>query len=107
MWLQARPTASPAWTTVGRFSGDGRSLPDLDHLGCAAGWDRQGALQRWDGKYWRSVLTVPITKGKATMSVRAAGRGTTTTYRIAVPGMSYYGLPIQTIGSRAFKLTVR
>jgi hypothetical protein len=67
----------------------------------------KGALQRWDGKYWRSVLTVPITKGKAAMSVRAAGRGTTTTYRIAVPGMSYYGLPIQTTGSRAFKLTVR
>jgi hypothetical protein len=53
------------------------------------------------------VLTVPITKGKGVLYVRAAGRGTTTTYRIAVPGMTYYGLPIQTTGSRAFKLTVR
>jgi hypothetical protein len=67
----------------------------------------KGALQRWDGKYWRSVLTVPVTKGKAVMYVRAAGRGTTTTYRVAVPGMTYYGLPIQTTGSRSFTLTVR
>lgn len=67
----------------------------------------KGALQRWDGKYWRSVLTVPVVKGKATMSIRAAGRGTTTQYRVAVPGMTYYGLPIQTTGSRAFTLTVR
>jgi hypothetical protein len=67
----------------------------------------KGALQRWDGKYWRSVLTVPVTKGKATMYVRAAGRGTTTSYRVAVPGMTYYGLPIQTTGSRAFTLSVR
>jgi hypothetical protein len=67
----------------------------------------KGALQRWDGKYWRSVLTVPVTKGKAVMYVRAAGRGTTTYYRVAVPGMTYYGLPIETTGSRAFKLTVR
>ena len=67
----------------------------------------RGALQRWDGKYWRSVLAVPVTKGKAVMYVRAAGRGTTTTYRVAVPGMTYYGLPIQTTGSRAFTLAVR
>ncbi|GAA2831248.1 hypothetical protein [Kribbella solani] len=67
----------------------------------------KGALQRWDGKYWRSVLTVPITKGKAVMYVRAAGRGTTTSYRVAVPGMTYYGLPIQTTGSRSFTLSVR
>lgn len=67
----------------------------------------KGALQRWDGKYWRSVLTVPVTKGKAVMYVRAAGRGTTTTYRVAVPAMTYYGLPIQTTGSRSFTLTVR
>ncbi|MER7244595.1 hypothetical protein [Kribbella sp. NPDC000426] len=67
----------------------------------------KGALQRWDGKYWRSVLTVPVVKGKATMSIRAAGRGTTTQYRVAVPGMTYYGLPIQTTGSRSFTLTVR
>ncbi|HEY3561118.1 MAG TPA: hypothetical protein VGL05_26825 [Kribbella sp.] len=67
----------------------------------------KGALQRWDGRYWRSVLTVPVTKGKAVMYVRAAGRGTTTTYRVAVPGMTYYGLPIQTTGSRSFTVTVR
>ncbi|GAA1143451.1 hypothetical protein GCM10009630_47280 [Kribbella jejuensis] len=67
----------------------------------------KGALQRWDGKYWRTVLPVPVTKGKAVMYVRAAGRGTTTTYRVAVPGMTYYGLPIQTTGSRSFTLAVR
>ncbi|GAA2831258.1 hypothetical protein [Kribbella solani] len=67
----------------------------------------KGALQRWDGKSWRSVLTVPITKGKATMYIRAAGRGTTTYYRVAVPAMTYYGLPIATTGSKSFKLAVR
>jgi hypothetical protein len=41
------------------------------------------------------------------MYVRAAGRGTTTQYRVAVLGMTYYGLPIQTTGSRSFTLTVR
>jgi hypothetical protein len=67
----------------------------------------KGALQRWDGKYWRTVLTVPVTKGKAVMYVRAAGRGTKSYYRVAVPGMTYYGLPIQTTGSRSFTLTMR
>jgi hypothetical protein len=67
----------------------------------------KGALQRWDGKYWRSVLAVPVTKGKAVMYVRAAGRGTKTYYRVAVPKMSYYGLPIETTGSRSFTLVVR
>ena len=67
----------------------------------------KGALQRWDGTHWRSVLAVPVTKGKAVMYVRAAGRGTTTYYRVAVPGMTYYGLPIQTTGSRSFTLSVR
>ena len=28
------------------------------------------------------------------MYVRAAGRGTATTYRVAVPGMAYYGQSI-------------
>jgi hypothetical protein len=53
------------------------------------------------------VLTVPVAKGKATMSIRAAVRDTTRYYRVAVPGMTYYGLPIQTTGSRSFTLTVR
>lgn len=59
------------------------------------------------GTYWRSVLTAAVAKGKATMSIRAAGRGTTTYYRVAVPGMMYYGLPIRTTGSRSFALTMR
>jgi hypothetical protein len=53
------------------------------------------------------VLTVPVTKGTAVMYVRAAGRGTKTYYRVAVAGMTYYGLPIETTGSRSFTLTVR
>ncbi|MEU4193433.1 hypothetical protein AB0E69_16160 [Kribbella sp. NPDC026611] len=168
VWLQARPTATAPWTTVGRYTGGTTSsfptwitsvggrqfrlwVPARKRLDQnavtltpasstaaqstrtmarfnAAGFNVttaqvgqivkltvnvapagtvKGALQRWDGKSWRSVLTVPITKGKATMSVRAAGRGTTTTYRVAVPGMMYYGLPVETTGSRAFTLTVR
>jgi hypothetical protein len=54
-----------------------------------------------------AVLTVPVTKGTAVMYVRAAGRGTKTYYRVAVAGMTYYGLPIETTGSRSFTLTVR
>jgi hypothetical protein len=50
---------------------------------------------------------VPIAKGKAVRYVRAAGRGTTTYYRVAVPQMTYYGLPIVSTGSKAFTLTVR
>jgi hypothetical protein len=166
--LQARPTATSAWTTVGRYTGGtasafptwitsvgGRQFrlwvparKQLDQgsvrltpasstsarttttlarfvtsgfnvtsarvgqmvkltVDVRPGGTVKGALQRWDGKYWRSVLTVPITKGKAVMYVRAAGRGTTTSYRVAVPSMTYYGLPILTTGSRSFKLTVR
>ncbi|WP_328524225.1 hypothetical protein [Kribbella sp. NBC_00359] len=166
--LQARPTATTTWKTVGRFSGDtvapfrtpigsvggrqfrlyvpatkrvdqleiiltpasstsarsSKTLAKFDVAGfnvtsaqvgqmvkltvaVRPGGTVKGALQRWDGKYWRSVLTVPVTKGKAVMYVRAAGRGTTTYYRVAVPGMTYYGLPIETTGSRTFKLTVR
>jgi hypothetical protein len=50
---------------------------------------------------------VPITKGKDVQYVRAAGRGTTTYYRVAVPQMTYYGLSIVSTESKAFKLTVR
>ena len=71
-----------------------------------AGGTVKGALQRWDGKYWRSVLGAGD-EGEAAMYVRAAGRGTTTYYCVAVPGMMYYGLPIQTTGCRSFTLAVR
>ncbi|WP_040454773.1 hypothetical protein, partial [Kribbella catacumbae] len=36
----------------------------------------------------------PLTKGKGTFSFKAAGRGTTRYWRVAVPKMSYYGKPI-------------
>jgi hypothetical protein len=66
----------------------------------------KGDLQVWDGKVWRHAGYVPLVKGKGTLSVKAAGRGTTRSWRVVVPKMMYNGLPIVATPSRAFKLTV-
>ena len=67
----------------------------------------KASLQWYDGKVWHHAAYIPLTKGKGTLNVKAAGRGTTRYWRVAVPKMTYNGLPIVTTGSRAFKLTVR
>jgi len=64
-------------------------------------------LQAWIGTSWRTARTVQLTNGKATVAIRAAGRGTKTRYRIAVPRLSVGGLPIEPTISREFTLTVR
>lgn len=64
-------------------------------------------LQAWNGTSWRAARTVQLTNGKATVAIRAAGRGTTTRYRIAVPRLAVGGLPIEPTISREFTLTVR
>ncbi|MFK4084269.1 hypothetical protein ACI2LF_09195 [Kribbella sp. NPDC020789] len=64
-------------------------------------------LQAWNGKTWRTARTVQLTNGKATVAIRAAGRGTKTRYRIAVPRLTVSGLPIEPTVSREFTLTVR
>ncbi|WP_026163714.1 hypothetical protein, partial [Kribbella catacumbae] len=54
----------------------------------------KAGLQWYDGKAWRHSTYIPLTKGKGTFSFKAAGRGTTRYWRVAVPKMSYYGKPI-------------
>ncbi|WP_329484022.1 hypothetical protein OG555_17835 [Kribbella sp. NBC_01484] len=113
-WSQASSTSARSSKTLAKFDVAGFNLTSAQvgqmvklTVGVRPAGTVKGALQRWDGKYWRSVLAVPVTKGKAVMYVRAAGRGTKTYYRVAVPKMSYYGLPIETTGSRSFTLAVR
>lgn len=64
-------------------------------------------LQWYDGKIWRHSTYVQLTKGKGTFSFKAAGRGTTRSWRVVVPKMSMNGLPIVATTSGTFKLTVR
>ena len=64
-------------------------------------------LQWYDGKVWRHSTYVPLTKGTGTFSFKAAGRGTTRSWRVIVPKMTMNGLPIVATTSGTFKLTVR
>lgn len=63
-------------------------------------------LQVWDGKAWRHAGYVPLIKGKGTLNVKAAGRGTTRSWRVVVPKMSYNGKPILATSGPRFTLTV-
>ncbi|MEV8378589.1 hypothetical protein AB0P21_37970 [Kribbella sp. NPDC056861] len=67
----------------------------------------KASLQWYDGKVWHHAAYIPLSKGKGTLNVKAAGKGTTRYWRVAVPQMTYNGLPLVATGSRAFKLTVR
>jgi len=69
--------------------------------------DMKAALQRWDGKQWRYLREVRLAKGHADIAIRAAGRGTTTRYRILTPKLMLNGLPIEASTSSPFTLTVR
>jgi hypothetical protein len=64
-------------------------------------------LQWWDGKAWRHGAYVPLVKGTGTLNLKASGRGTTRSWRVVVPKMSYYGKPILATASQVFKLTVQ
>jgi hypothetical protein len=66
----------------------------------------KASLQWYDGKVWHHGAYIPLTKGQGTLALKAAGRGTTRYWRVAVPKMSFNGKPIVATGSRAFKLTV-
>ncbi|MFF1817091.1 hypothetical protein ACFVWG_07330 [Kribbella sp. NPDC058245] len=69
--------------------------------------DMKAALQRWDGKQWRYAREVALAKGHADIAIRAAGRGTTTKYRILTPRVMVKGLPVEASTSSPFTLTVR
>ncbi len=69
--------------------------------------DMKAALQRWDGKQWRYAREVRLAKGLTEIPIRAAGRGTTTKYRILTPKLLLNGLPIEASTSAPFTLTVR
>ncbi len=68
----------------------------------------KAALQKWDGKKWVYLRAVQLdSKGNASLAIRAAGRGTTTKYRIATPPLKVNGLPVEVSTSKPFTLTVR
>ncbi len=67
----------------------------------------KAALHNWDGKQWRYLRAVQLdSKGKASIPIRAAGRGTTTKYRIATPPVKVNGLPVDASTSTPFTLKV-
>ncbi|GAA1705340.1 hypothetical protein GCM10009745_61230 [Kribbella yunnanensis] len=67
----------------------------------------RGTLQRWANGAWRTGPAVQIKNGTALVPFKAAGRGTTTRYRVTVPKLSYNGLPLAPSVSKTFTLTVR
>ncbi|MEU4193566.1 hypothetical protein AB0E69_16825 [Kribbella sp. NPDC026611] len=64
-------------------------------------------LQWYDGKLWRHATYIPLTNGKGTFTFKAAGRGTTRSWRVITPAMTMNGQPIAATTSPIFKLTVR
>ncbi|MFF1817093.1 hypothetical protein ACFVWG_07340 [Kribbella sp. NPDC058245] len=166
--LQARPTSTAVWKTVGRYTGGtqvafetgiaslggrqyrlwvparkkiGGSAIELVPAGstsakssqtmtrfAVAGFTRstvqvgvtvnlsvkiqpgltvRGTLQHWANGAWRTGPAVQIKNGTALVPFKAAGRGTTTRYRVTVPKLGYNGLPLAASVSKTFTLTVR
>ncbi|WP_405064098.1 hypothetical protein OG474_21275 [Kribbella sp. NBC_01505] len=67
----------------------------------------KAALQKWNGKQWVHVRAVQLdAKGNANIPIRAAGRGTTTKYRILTPPVKVNGLPVEAGSSKPFTLKV-
>jgi hypothetical protein len=64
-------------------------------------------LQWYDGTRWRHSSYISLVNGKGTTTFKAAGRGTTHSWRVVTPALTYNGLPIVATSSQAFKLTVR
>ncbi|WP_405071017.1 hypothetical protein OG558_16245 [Kribbella sp. NBC_01510] len=86
-WSQASSTSARSSKTLAKFDVAGFNLTSAQvgqmvklTVGVRPAGTVKGALQRWDGKYWRSVLAVPVTKGKAVMYVRGVGRRRTTVW---------------------------
>ncbi len=67
----------------------------------------RASLQVLDGKTWRYVAPIVLKNGIGTYKFKAAGRGTTKTYRVALPKLTVNGLPLVASGSTSFTLTVR
>lgn len=56
------------------------------NVAVAPGLPMQAGLERWDGKKWVYTRAVQLdATGKASIPIRASGRGTTTKYRITTP----------------------
>ncbi|MFC9687928.1 hypothetical protein ACFTSF_05275 [Kribbella sp. NPDC056951] len=68
--------------------------------------DMKAALQQWDGKHWRYARALPLTKGRASVAIKATRRGTTK-FRIATPAVTVNGLPVDAATSTPFTLTIR
>jgi hypothetical protein len=67
----------------------------------------KASLQWLDGKVWRTTAYIPLSKGVGKLSIKASGRGTTKTWRVALPQLTWYGKTIIATTSTPFKLTVR
>lgn len=63
------------------------------------------SLQRWNGKTWVAVASVPFKSGAGTGHLSAATVGTFT-YRYYVPAQTYNGLPVAAAYSPNFTLKV-
>jgi hypothetical protein len=66
----------------------------------------KASLQWLDGKVWRTTAYIPLTKGKGTLSFKASGRGTSRTWRVALPQLTWYGKTIVATTSLPWSLTV-
>ncbi len=67
----------------------------------------QGVLQRWDGKKWINGTKIQLKNGTALIPIKAAGRGGTSRYRVALGPILVSGLHLNATQSPAFTLTVR
>lgn len=65
------------------------------------------SLQYWDGTAWKHSAYIPLTNGVGKLTFKAAGRGTTKTFRISLPKLIWLGKPIVATNSAAFTLQVR
>jgi hypothetical protein len=65
------------------------------------------SLQYWTGTAWKHTAYIPLTKGIGRLTFKAAGRGTTKTFRISLPKLVWDGKPFVPTTSQGFKLTVR
>lgn len=67
----------------------------------------KAALQWYDGARWRTSSYISLVNGKGATTFKAAGRGTTHSWRVVTPVLTNNGLTIVATTSRTFKLSVR
>jgi hypothetical protein len=99
MTVQQRAKATPQWD--GRVN-LGRTIPLF--LDVQPAVNGAAVLQRWNGKAWTTVGSVPIKNGSGTGYVRPAALGRVA-YRYYVPTHTWRGLPVAATYSQQFVVT--